>query len=502
MTDQLPLLIQSGTPLISIQTSDEDRALDTVRKAAKETVRPLYVWSMTDGLQLYPDRASDSSDAPAPKTVHPPGNGVEVLQYLVKSPAKGIYLFKDLGPHGKDAFAHRLLRDLLKVASSAKITLILVDALPIPEELTRFAVRYDIGWPGAEELTEVVKQTFQEIRETSLHEVTSNIRRKDMDQLVQTLRGLSCDEARRVVASAIYQDFRLDGGDLPRIVDFKRQILSGQGCLEAIAADFSSHEIGGLNSLKSWLVARRSGFSAKARKFGLESPRGVLILGVPGCGKSLCAKVVAAEWGMPLLRLDPGVLYQKFVGETESQLRQALRQAESMSPAVMWIDEIEKAFASASASSADGGLSQRMFGTLLSWMQDHRHPIFIVATANDISALPPELMRKGRFDEVFFVDLPNAEARERILRIHLARRKQPVERFQLRPLAELAEQFSGSELEQCVVSGMFNAFQHDRMLEDADLEKAIRETRPLAILTAEKVQRLRHWAQNRCVLAE
>jgi len=502
MDNPLQLLIQAGTPLISIQTSDEDRAIATVRQAATGAVRPLYIWSMTDGLQLLPERVSDSSDAPPPKTTHPPGNGAEVLKHLAKNPAKGIYLFKDLGPHGRDALTHRLLRDLLRIAGPAKMTLILVDALPLPEELTRFAVRYDIGWPEAEELAEVVRQTYQEIRQASLQEVTSNIRRKDMDQLVQTLRGLSCDEARRVVASAIYQDFRLDSGDLPRIVDFKRQILSGQGCLEAIAADFSSHDIGGLKNLKSWLVLRRAGFSSKARKFGLESPRGVLILGVPGCGKSLCAKVVAAEWGMPLLRLDPGVLYQKFVGETESQLRQALRQAESMAPAILWIDEIEKAFASASASSADGGLSQRMFGTLLSWMQDHRHPIFIVATANDISALPPELMRKGRFDEVFFVDLPDVEARERILRIHLARKKQPIEKFNLKPLAEQAEHFSGSEIEQAVVSGMFHAFQHDRHLSDQDLEKAIRETRPLATLTAEKVAELRHWASNRCVMAD
>lgn len=502
MNDSLPLLIESGAPLISIQTTDEERALRFLTESARVTSRPLYHWSMTQGLQLMPESTAETADAPAAKTILAPGKVAETLQYLHKHAGKGIYVFKDFGPHGRDALVHRWIRDLLDVAGERRLSFVLIDALPLPDELARFAVRFELGWPDAEELEAIIRDTYHSIRNDSQREVTSNIKRREIDQMVQTLRGLSAGAARRVVAAAILEDNVLDARDLPRIVEYKRQVLSGLGCLEAIAADFSSHEIGGLNRLKTWLTSRRSGFSRKAQEFGLESPRGVLMLGVPGCGKSLCAKVVAAEWGMPLLRLDPGVLYQKFVGETESQLRQALRQAESMAPAVLWIDEIEKAFASASASSADGGLSQRMFGTLLSWMQDHRHPIFIVATANDISALPPELMRKGRFDEVFFVDLPDATARERILRIHLARRKQSVEHFNLPELARMAHEFSGAELEQAIIAAMFGAFQHDRQLSNEDLEKAIRETRPLATLTFEKVTTLREWAQNRCVMAD
>ena len=226
------------------------------------------------------------------------------------------------------------------------------------------------------------------------------------------------------------------------------------------------------------------------------------MLGVPGCGKSLCAKVVAADWKMPLLRLDPGVLYQKFIGESESQLRQALAQAEAMAPIILWIDEIEKAFASASSSTADGGLSKRMFGTLLTWMQDHRHPIFIIATANDISSLPPELMRKGRFDEVFFIDVPTPAARKRILEIHLARRRKNPKDFDLDQLVDITKDFTGSELEQVIVSGMFQAFTEKADLTEKHLAAAIRETRPLAVLMAEDIHRLRAWAAERCVSAD
>jgi SpoVK/Ycf46/Vps4 family AAA+-type ATPase len=319
---------------------------------------------------------------------------------------------------------------------------------------------------------------------------------------VQTLRGLSCTQAERVIASAVLDDFALTAEDLPRMIESKRTLLGSQGCLEAIAVDFSPDDIGGLENLKAWLKLRRGGFTREAREFGLEPPRGLLMLGVPGCGKSLCAKVVAADWKMPLLRLDPGVLYQKYIGESESQLRQALAQAEAMAPCVLWIDEIEKAFASAAAASADGGLSKRMFGTLLSWMQDHRHPIFIIATANDISALPPELMRKGRFDEVFFVDLPQADIRAEVLGIHLRRRNRDPAQFKLADLALAAEGFSGSELEQAVVSGLFNAFSRGATLGDAHLLEEIRKTRPLSVLNAERVAELRHWAANRCVPAD
>ncbi len=502
MAEKLKLMIQAGNPLISIETSDEQRALELVQKVSELVTRPVFHWSLTEGLSRRPQYENRSSPSQNPEIVLRTSTAIDVLKLLLKEPEKGIYVFKDLAPHCKDAHVHRLMRDLLGICEQNKMTLILVDSTTLPDEISRFTVRYELGWPDAEELEQVVRETYQRIRQESYVEINANLKHKEMDQLVQSLRGLSCAEAARVVASAIYDDYNLSAADLPKIIEGKRQLLSNAGCLESIAADFSSEDIGGLTNLKSWLKQRRGGFTRKAREFGLEPPRGVLMLGVPGCGKSLCAKVVAADWGMPLLRLDPGVLYQKFIGESESQLRQALRQAESMAPAILWIDEIEKAFASAGASSSDGGLSRRMFGTLLSWMQDHRHPIFIVATANDVSTLPPELMRKGRFDEVFFVDLPDEQAREQILSIHLSRRKLKPDQFDLPRLAKLSRDFSGSELEQAVISALFTAYQSETSLNDGHIEAEMRKSRPLAILSREKVAQLRQWAEKRCVKAD
>ncbi len=502
MAEKLKLLIQSGNPLIAIETPDEQRVLELVQQVSEKITRPVFHWSLTQGLTKRPQFAEGAGRTQNPEIILRTSTAVEVLKTLLKEPEKGIYVFKDLAPHCKDALVHRLMRDLLEICEKNKMTLLLVDSTTLPSEIGRFTVRYEVGWPDVDELEQVIRETYQRIKQESYVKISSNLKRKEMYQLVQSLRGLSCAEASRVFASAIYDDYSLSSEDLPKIIEGKRQLLSNAGCLESIAADFSPDDIGGLANLKAWLKQRRGGFSRKAREYGLEPPRGVLMLGVPGCGKSLCAKVVAADWGMPLLRLDPGTLYQKFIGESESQLRQALRQAEAMAPAILWIDEIEKAFASASASSSDGGLSKRMFGTLLSWMQDHRHPIFIVATANDISALPPELMRKGRFDEVFFVDLPSEQSRQQILSIHLSRRKQDPEQFDLKRLARSSENFSGSELEQAVISAFFTAFNSETPLNDDHIEQEMQKTRPLALLSKEKIMQLRQWAENRCVRAD
>lgn len=495
MPEKLSLLIRAGNPLISIHTHDESRALERIAQVADTMNRPLFEWSLTTGLCRIEDRQAK------PTSVRP-GKPLAALQHIDDVDQAAIYLFKDLGPHCKDAHVHRKLRDLCYHCAETKSCLILLDALSLPDEIRRFVVAYEIGWPDADELEDVVKETFKGIRDESFYEVTTDITKRQMSQLVQSLRGLTCGEAERVVSSAIHDDYVLNVEDLPRIIEAKRTLLGSAGCLESIAADFALEDIGGLENLKSWLKRRQAGFSRQAREFGLEPPRGVLMLGVPGSGKSLCAKAVSASWNMPLLRLDPGMLFQKFIGESESQLRQALGQAEAMAPCVLWIDEIEKAFASASSASADGGLSKRMFGTLLSWMQDHRHPIFTIATANDISALPPELMRKGRFDEVFFVDLPHPAARKHILEIHLRRRKRDPKQFDLDHLAEAARDFTGSELEQAIVSALFQAFQEESELEDRHILAEIIETRPLAVLMAERIQELRSWAEHRCVSAD
>ncbi len=495
MTNSLELLIRSGNPFISIETLDEQRALKVIQDVAIKLKKPVYEWSTTNGLCKVEGTVLNSARVP-------PGKPEQTLAFIQKNAQNDIFVFKDMGAYCRDSVVNRMLRDLMDVCQNSKSTFILVDAFPLPDEIKRFTVLYELGWPTTDELSAVIKQTFNRIKLESQEQITAKLTKREMEQLVLTMRGLSCNEVERVISSAILQDNDLNANDLPHVIEAKRTLLGSTGCLESIAVDVKPEQVGGLHKLKDWLKQRRGGFSRKAQEYGIEPPRGVLMLGVPGSGKSLCAKMVAADWSMPLLRLDPGMLYQKFIGESESQLRQALSQAESMAPVILWIDEIEKAFASASTSSADGGLSKRMFGTLLGWMQDHRHPIFIIATANDISALPPELMRKGRFDEVFFVDLPNSASREQILKIHLQRRNRDSDQFDIRSLAAMANEFTGSELEQAVLSGLFAAFSENAELEDRHIASEIQKTKPLAVLMKERIRELRGWAKNRCVSAD
>lgn len=492
--ENLRLLIQAGNPIISIETPDEPRALRTVRAAIEPLGAGLYEWSVTRGLVEAPPAGC--------KTLVEPGKPAQALRHVKDADIDAVFVFKDLGLHCKDPSVVRHLRDLYFVPGCRAWTLILIDAAPLPPDVRRLTVPFEIGWPSEDELAQVVRETFRDAKARSLVEIEAKLSRREMEQLVQTLRGLTAEEAARVVSGAIHDDNLLDGSDLPRIVDAKRNRLGAAGCLESIAADVAPEDIGGLKNLKRWLNERRGGFSSRAKEFGLDPPRGMLLLGVQGCGKSLCAKVVASAWRLPLLRMDPGVLYQKFIGESEARLREALEQAESMAPAILWIDEIEKAFASAGADSADGGLSQRMFGTLLSWMQDHRHPIFLIATANNLAQLPPELMRKGRFDEIFFVDLPGAADRKAIFSVHLRRRKRSKDDFDLERLAAASDGFSGAEIEQAIVSGMYLAFSRDKEFSAEHILAAIDQTQPLAVVMRESVERLRAWACGRCVPAD
>lgn len=492
MLAQLKLLIQAGNPLISIVSHDEEGVTESVHQTGESLGLPLFEWSITSGMV----RTQPSQT----ETGVRPGKATAALEYILDNKGnKEIYFLKDLGPHCKDA---TVLRQLREIYLRKKVSVVLLDLDPLPESIRRLAVAIDMPLPTKEELEEVIRFTFRDIRDNSHEEYTTSVKKKDIEQMAQTLRGLTRAEAGRVVAAAIHADNALTTSDLPNLVEYKRNLLKSAGCLDAITVNVAVNEIGGLDNLKTWLAKRRDATTTRAREYGLDAPRGILLLGVQGCGKSLCAKVVAADWQIPLLRLDPGVLYQKFIGESENRLRDALAQAEAMAPVVLWIDEIEKAFASAASSSADGGLSQRMFGTMLSWMQDHRSPIFIVATANDIEALPPELMRKGRFDEVFFVDLPDQAARKRILEIHLQRRARTPDNFDLDAIAQATEGFSGAELEQLIVSAMYSSFANSEELSDERLLAERQTTKPLSTLMRERIVRLREWAKDRCVAAD
>jgi MoxR-like ATPase len=491
---QLQLLIQGGHPIISMETPDEPRALRMIGEVARVSKLPILEWSTTQGLCSKPPEGT--------KEIVKPGPVMPAINFIKETTYPVLFVFKDIAPHCKDTQVVRAIRDLYYSSDARLWTLILVNAVPLPPDVRRLAVPCLVGWPDEAELTEIVRRTFQDVKRRSIRHVEARLTAREMEILVQTLRGLTSEEAARVVSGAICVDNVLDASDLPRIVDAKRNLLGSAGCLESVAADVSPDEIGGLNRLKRWLNLRRGGFSADAPAFGLDPPRGMLLLGVQGCGKSLCAKVVASAWRMPLLRMDPGVLYQKFIGESEARLREALQQAESMAPVVLWIDEIEKAFASAGSDSADGGLSQRMFGTLLSWMQDHRAPIFLIATANDLARLPPELMRKGRFDEIFFVDLPCDTDRETIFSIHLRKRNRDRNKFDLAALSKAAEGFTGAEIEQAVISGLYAAYADKAECTTEHVLAAIHATQPLSVIMHEGVGALRDWAKGRCVMAD
>ncbi|MCH7870294.1 MAG: AAA family ATPase, partial [Planctomycetes bacterium] len=328
------------------------------------------------------------------------------------------------------------------------------------------------------------------------------ISRRTFQAIVRSLRGLTRRQAEQIIVDCVAEDRRFDAEDLNTVLASKRQALECGGLLEFIETPVDLSQIGGLRRLKRWLKQRQEAVTEAAADFGLVAPRGVLMLGVQGAGKSLCAKAIATAWQRPLLRLDPGALYDRYVGESERRLRDALRQAEMMAPIVLWIDEIEKGFASAAGRSTDGGLSQRMFGTLLTWMQEHQAPVFLVATANEIDTLPPELLRKGRFDEIFFVDLPGRSTRKKIFAIHLEKRKRDASKFDLDALADAADGFSGAEIEQAVIAAMHDAFADKVKLATAGIVKIIENSPPLSVTMAERIDALREWAKTRCVPAD
>lgn len=496
MHSDLQQLIQARHPLISLQSTDEPEELVAIHKVAAELGRNVHDWTLTSGMRVI------SPDVAEPAVVTGTEKPEHAIRYLIRQTRPLIAVFRGLASATTKPPIRRLLIDFLDQCDPSRECLILLDDESLHPKTNALAVSWRPALPNREELEVIAKEAFRRVRFDIPGEVTSEIRKTEFDQLVLNLRGLTKTQATRVIESVIYDDNRLSSADLQAVIDEKRRLLESSGSLESVSIDFSIDEVGGLKGLKAWLKQRRGGFTDDARAFGITPPRGVLMLGIPGCGKSLCAKAVAADWGMPLLRLDPGVLYQKFVGESENQLRQAIRQAEAMAPVILWIDEIEKAFASASSASADGGLSQRMFGTLLSWMQDHKEPIFMVATANDISNLPPELMRKGRFDEIFFIDLPEPAARRQIFSIHLQRKHREPALFRLEELTDASKDLTGAEIEQAITSGLFNAFSDGREVTTEDILKALVETRPLAVMMSERIDKLRQWASQRCVYAD
>jgi SpoVK/Ycf46/Vps4 family AAA+-type ATPase len=422
---------------------------------------------------------------------------LQLLKHMQENNKKTLFLLKDFAKHLDDATIARHFREVAQLFSQTRSAMVLCGVnINLPPELDSDAVHFDLPMPTKEELFQAISEVIRSLR--LKNQIQVELQEREMQVLVQSLVGMTLKQARQAVAYAALKDGKLSIQDIGQILERKARVIHEGGVLEYFPLDERPLSVGGFNGLKQWLLQARAGFSPQAQELNLKPPKGILIIGVQGCGKSLTAKAIARAWKLPLLKLDTGRLYDKYIGESERNFRQAIRLAESMSPTVLWIDEIEKAFGSMD-SDADGGLSRRMFGFFLTWMQEKSQEVFVVATANNISQLPPELLRKGRFDEIFFVDLPDSQERQSIWQIHLTQRKQQPERFDLESLVQASEGFSGAEIEQIVITALYRSLHLKQALDTPLLLEGIKTTIPLSVARREDLQQLRAIAEERFV---
>ena len=489
---RLHQLLLSQHPAVFIQTLEEEEALQLVVDTALENQIELWLWSISRGLH----DPSLKDAPPVPDTEHP----AAAIYHLIHHSQRKLAVLLDVASHLKDERTLRHLLDLINKLSADGGTIVLIDHAELPLPVRALAVPFEISLPDAKMLEDLIVKTVR--ARNKITPVRVELSRPHFQTIVRNLAGLTRRQARQIIMDAICTDQCLGVKDINLILARKRQYLQGDGLLEYIEAPVDLEEIGGMVHLKRWLAQRQNALSEHAAAFGIPPPRGVLMLGVQGAGKSLSAKAVATAWQRPLLRMDPGVLFDRFIGESERRLRDALKQAEMMAPVILWIDEIEKGFASAASQSVDGGLSKRMFGTLLTWMQEHHAPVFLIATANDIEALPPELLRKGRFDEIFFIDLPSLEVRAQIFAVHLKKRNRDPKHFDIPALAASAEGFSGAEIEQAIISALHDSFTAKEDLTSERILHALATSPPLSVTMREKIEALREWAQGRCLAAD
>jgi len=486
-THDLELLLRSRVPLIVIETRDEKRVVRLFAGLAISLAMPVMAWSATTGLQRIDYDAAPQRHASEPQ---------QALGQIKATGTPGIYLLMDFHPYLEDAYNIRLLKEIALEYATLGHTLVLVShELELPQELTGFSARFSLSLPDSKRLEAIIREEAGHWSDVHNGNKVKTDRRT-LDIILSQLRGLTATDARRIIRRIINDDGVINNDDLERITQARYQLLNASGALscEFDTGDFAT--VGGLENLKRWIKLRRSAFLEPDKT--LDSPRGILLVGVQGGGKSLAAKAVAGMWSIPLLRFDFGTLYNKFHGETERNLREALQTAEAMSPCVLWIDEIEKAVASGDN---DGGTSRRMLGTLLTWMAERTAPVFIVATANIIEHLPPELIRKGRLDEIFFVDLPDAATRAEIFAIHLRKREHKPVAFDILTLTGITEGFTGAEIEQSIVAATYLAREQGVAINTGHIRSEIEQTRPLSRVMAEKMARLRAWAQDRTVPA-
>ncbi len=481
----LKTLILSHHPVIVMETLEEDRANALLREVARDLEKTFFEWSVAQGLIRIPDaRGSMGTADPAKLLMHLKGLTVDAIYHL-----------KDFSVHLRDPAVTRHFREVAQKFFRKGSSLVLTGvSIELPAEVEHKAAHYELKLPGRDELADVVRSVASSLR--AVRDIRVDLRRQEHEELLRALGGLTLNQARQVISYGILEDGELSAADVENVLERKVQIIRDGGLLEYFPLEDNRFQLGGFARLKAWLERAAVGFSEQARDLNLAPPRGILIVGVQGCGKSLTAKYLAREWKLPLLKLDAGRLFDKYIGESEKNFRKAISLAEAMAPTVLWIDEIEKGLAPAGGD-ADAGLSRRLFGAFLTWLQEKREQVFVAATANDISMLPPELLRKGRFDEIFFVDLPGPEERDAIFRIHLALRKQDPAGFDLARLVEATDGFSGAEIEQAVIASLYRALHRKTALGTELLLAEIADLIPLSISRREDIETLRETARGR-----
>jgi SpoVK/Ycf46/Vps4 family AAA+-type ATPase len=488
MHKKLNILIRARYPLIYIVSWEEERVSVMLNALANETDKQLVIWSTTEGFFDFSGRKLDA------EAVDP----YAALTYIIEYQRPAIFMLKDFHPFMKDPVIIRRLRDLKIHLNRLKKTCFVVSPiLEIPVELEKLINVVDFDFPTIDLLDTILQSIIEPLMGNPKVDVA--LTEEEREKVLKSALGLTLDESENVFAKSLVVVKRFDP---IIIIREKEQIIRKSGVLEYFHSVDSIKDIGGLEYLKEWLRKRSRGFSEKSKKYGLPFPKGLVLIGIPGTGKSLTSKAIASLWNLPLLRFDVGKVFGGIVGESERNMRMAIKMAESVSPSILWIDEIEKGFAGVQSSNlTDAGTTSRVFGTFITWLQEKERPVFVIATANNVNQLPPELLRKGRFDEIFFIDLPSKEEREEIFAIHLAKRNRKKSKFDLRTLVGLSEGFSGAEIEQVIIAAMFEAFSEEREVETTDIMNSIDDMIPLSRLMKEEIAGLRTWSQARARLA-
>ncbi len=489
----LDLVLRSGVPLIIVETTDEGRFLELLCDVSDHQpptdYRPLFRWSITDGMQRL-DIALEKQIAEAEPQ--------QVLRQIRASTKPAIYALLDFHPYLSDPYNVRLLKDIaIDARRNGTVVVLISHGLELPNELRNYSAQFQLALPSPEERRSIIENLLEEYR-TERPGSRGPADPKAVELLVQNLSGLTYTDTLRLARNAVFDDGAITADDVPAVMQAKYELLNKDGILSYEYELVGLSDIAGFRNVKVWLRQRRAAFSGEPLA-GLDNPKGILLLGVQGCGKSLAARAAASVLGVPLLRLEFGALYNKYHGETEKNLRESLAMAETMSPCVLWLDEIEKGLASGND---ETGTSRRVIASLLTWMSERTSQVLIVATANDIDSLPPELIRKGRFDEIFFVDLPSATARGKILEIHMRDRGLDPRQMDVPKLAHYTAGFSGAEIEQGIVAALYAAYALRKPPESKHILAEFRKTKPLSVIMAERIDSLRAWAAPRTVPAD